>query len=428
MLAPLIPTGFYASSGEATGRSGGMMLKRIFDFSLALITAIVLSPFLLLLSSVILIFQGRPVLFTQPRVGYKGKVFNLYKFRTMKPFKDGENPHSMDRLTRVGKIIRSLSLDELPSLYNVIKGDMSLVGPRPLLVEYLERYSEREMKRHDALPGLTGWAQVNGRNTLSWSEKFRYDVTYVENQSFWLDLKIIFLTVKILFWRQGINASGSEVMEEFDPGLYVIGAGGHAKVIISTLKACDLKISGIFDDNVNLKGHNILGIPVLGPVAESRNYKVKKAIIGIGSNSIREAIAKEYGYNWVSVIHPQAVVDPSVKIGKGSVVFAGAVINADTVLQDHAIINTGALIDHDCIIESFVHICPGTVLTGGVHVAEGSFLGAGTKVIPGKKIGQKSIVGAGSVVIKDLPGFCTAVGNPAVIIKEKVAQIQRKKA
>ena len=405
-----------------------MMLKRSFDFSLALITAIVISPFLLLLSFALLIFQGRPILFTQPRVGYKGKIFNLYKFRTMKPFKDGENPHSMDRLTVVGKFVRSLSLDELPSLINILKGDMSLVGPRPLLVEYLERYSHHEMKRHDALPGLTGWAQVNGRNTLSWSEKFNYDVAYVENQNFWLDIKIIFLTVKILIWRQGINASGSEVMEEFDPGLYIIGAGGHAKVIISTLKACDLKISGIFDDNVNLKGQYILGVPVLGAVAESKNYRVKKAIIGIGLNSVREAIARDYSYNWISVIHPEAVIDPTVEIGKGSVVFAGAVINADTVIQDHAIINTGAMIDHDCIIGSFAHICPGTVLTGGVHIEEGSFLGAGTKVIPGKRIGPKSVVGAGSVIIKDLPGFCTAVGNPAVIIKEKVAQIQRKKA
>ena len=404
-----------------------MNIKRLFDFTLALIAAIFLSPFLLLLSVALLISQGRPVIFFQPRIGYRGKVFHLYKFRTMKPFKEGEDPHSMSRLTIFGKLIRSLSFDELPSLWNVLKGDMSLVGPRPLLVQYRERYSKEEMKRHDVLPGLTGWAQVNGRNTLSWHDKFKYDVWYAKNQSFWLDLKIIFLTLKILIWREGINASGSEIMEEFDPGLYVLGAGGHAKVIISTLDSCDIKVSGIFDDRKELTGQSILGVPILGTISESRKYKVKKAVIGIGSNMVRDSLSREYDYNWITVIHPEAVVDSSVKIGKGSVVFAGAVINAETIINDHVIINTGALIDHDCIIGSYSHICPGSILTGAVQVHARSFLGAGSKVIPGKKIGQDVIVGAGTVVIKDIPDSCTAVGNPAVIIKD-ISQIQRKKA
>lgn len=405
-----------------------MNLKRIFDFSLALLAAIVLSPFLILLASLLFIFQGRPVIFSQPRAGLKGKIFHLYKFRTMRPLENGDHPHSMDRLTGIGKFIRSLSLDELPSLLNVLKGDMSLVGPRPLLVQYLDRYSREEMKRHEVLPGLTGWAQVNGRNTLSWSEKFKYDVWYANNQSFWLDLKIIFLTLKILVWREGINASGTEVMEEFDPGLYIFGAGGHAKVVISALKECDLTISGIFDDCPNLIGKKILGVPVLGTVAESRKYKIKKAVIGIGSNHVREAIASSYDYNWISVIHPQAVIDPTARIGKGTVIFAGAVINADVKIGDHVIVNTGALVDHDCLIERFCHVCPGTILTGGVEVQESCLLGAGSKVIPGKKIGRKSVIGAGSVVIKDIPELCTAVGNPAEIIKQELSLIQRKKA
>lgn len=405
-----------------------MNVKRIFDFSLALIAAIVLSPFLVLLSLVLFAVQGGPVIFSQPRVGLRGKVFQLYKFRTMKPLQEGDNPHSMERLTWIGKLIRSLSLDELPSLLNILKGEMSLVGPRPLLVQYLERYSREEMKRHSVLPGLTGWAQVNGRNTLSWTEKFRHDVWYANNQSFWLDLKIIFLTLKILVWREGINASGSEVMEEFDPGLYVIGAGGHAKVVISTLKECDLTITGIFDDCPDLVGKKIQGVPVLGTVAESRNFKVKKAVIGIGSNTVRQAIADSYDYNWISVIHPQAVIDPSAQIGKGTVIFAGAVINADVKIGDHVIVNTGALVDHDCQIKNFSHVCPGSILTGGVEVQENCLLGAGSKVIPGKLIGRHSVVGAGSVVIKDVPEFCTAVGNPAEVIKQEVSLIQRKKA
>jgi sugar O-acyltransferase (sialic acid O-acetyltransferase NeuD family) len=405
------------------------MLKRSVDLSLSVLSLIVLFPVLIGISFLLFIVQGGPVLFTQSRVGFKGQIFKLYKFRTMMPLKEGQDTHSMDRLTWIGKIVRSWSLDELPSLFNIIKGEMSLVGPRPLLVHYLEKYNREQMRRHDALPGLTGWAQVNGRNALSWENKFKYDVWYVDHANFWLDMKIIFLTLKVMIIREGINATDSDIMEEFDPGLYVFGSGGHAKVLISSLQSQDMKVVGIFDDDPKKLGSSVLGVPVVGSVSDCPNFKVKKAAIGIGDNSSREKIANLYPLlNWISVVHPQAVVDSTVKIGKGSVVFAGVVINASAQIGDHAIINTSAVVDHDSIIGNFSHIGPGAVITGGVSVENNCLIGAGSKVIPGKSVGKFSSLGAGSVVIKNIPEFSVAVGVPAEIIDSTVEHIKRKKA
>lgn len=160
---------------------------------------------------------GSPAIFKQPRPGLNGEVFDVYKFRTMTDKRDenGDLLPDSDRLTSFGKLLRKLSLDELPQLWNVLKGDMSFVGPRPLLVEYLPLYNETQAQRHKVRPGITGWAQVNGRNAISWEQKFEYDVWYVENQSFWLDIKILFLTVKKVFVSEGISQEGQATMEKF---------------------------------------------------------------------------------------------------------------------------------------------------------------------------------------------------------------------
>jgi undecaprenyl phosphate N,N'-diacetylbacillosamine 1-phosphate transferase len=162
--------------------------------------------------------MGRPIIFTQERPGYKGKIFKIYKFRTMTNEKDknGELLPDEKRLKGIGKVIRSLSLDELPQLFNVLKGDMSFIGPRPLLVEYLPLYNEEQKKRHDVLPGITGLAQVNGRNAISWKKKFEYDVEYVNNLSFLMDMKIIFLTIQKVIKRDGISQEGNATMEKFN--------------------------------------------------------------------------------------------------------------------------------------------------------------------------------------------------------------------
>ena len=186
-------------------------MKRAFDLISTIAAAPIALPLVALTALVSLIAQGRPVFFPQVRAGKGGKAFTMYKFRTMRPGEGGD----AERLTGFGRWLRSTSLDELPELWNVVKGEMSLVGPRPLPVRYLPRYSPRQMRRHDVLPGITGWAQVNGRNSLDWDEKFRLDVEYVENRSFALDLKILFMTLAQVFRRSGISHAGSETMEEF---------------------------------------------------------------------------------------------------------------------------------------------------------------------------------------------------------------------
>ena len=183
------------------------MIKRIFDITLTLIGALFLSPVFLLTAVMVKIKLGSPLFFKQVRPGLNGEIFNMVKFRTMTNECDTDGNLLSDeiRLTKFGQFLRSTSLDELPGLWSVLKGDMSLVGPRPLLVEYLPLYSEKQSRRHEVKPGITGWAQVNGRNAISWDEKFELDVWYVDNQSFWLDIKILWLTVKKVTMRDGIS-------------------------------------------------------------------------------------------------------------------------------------------------------------------------------------------------------------------------------
>ncbi len=191
--------------------------KRSLDLGLSLSALLLLAPLLVILALFVRVKLGAPILFRQPRPGLRGKPFILYKFRTMTDARDAQGNLLPDaqRLTAFGRFLRSASLDELPELFNVIKGEMSLVGPRPLLIQYLERYTPEQMRRHHVLPGLTGWAQVNGRNALTWEQKFELDVWYVEHQSFSLDLKIIFMTAWKILKREGINQTGQATAQEF---------------------------------------------------------------------------------------------------------------------------------------------------------------------------------------------------------------------
>lgn len=191
--------------------------KRFLDILLSGCALIVLSPVLLIMAVLVRTKLGSPVIFCQERPGKDEKIFKMYKFRSMTDARDenGELLPDEVRLTKFGRALRSTSLDELPELWNIFKGDMSIVGPRPLLVKYLPRYNEEQHHRHDVMPGLTGWAQVNGRNALSWEDKFRLDVWYSEHVSFLLDVKVILLTVKCVLHHEGINGANSATMEEF---------------------------------------------------------------------------------------------------------------------------------------------------------------------------------------------------------------------
>lgn len=191
--------------------------KHLFDFFAAFLGLIFFSPILLIIAFLVRIFHGTPILFKQQRPGYKGTPFHIYKFRTMtnRNAPDGSLLPDAERMTRLGHFLRTTSLDELPELLNILRGEMSLVGPRPLLMQYLPLYNAEQMHRHDALPGITGWAQINGRNAISWQEKFKFDVWYVENWSFWLDLKILWLTFSKVFKREGISQEGEATMGVF---------------------------------------------------------------------------------------------------------------------------------------------------------------------------------------------------------------------
>lgn len=193
------------------------MFKSLFDKILALFLIILFSPIYLIVSFLIYKKMGSPILFRQKRPGYKEKIFAIYKFRTMTNEKDefGNLLPDEKRLIGIGKFIRSTSLDELPQLFNVLKGEMSFVGPRPLLIEYVDLYNSKQKRRHDVKPGITGWAQVNGRNAISWEQKFDYDVWYVDNQSFWLDIKILWMTFLKVIKRSDISSNTSATMEKF---------------------------------------------------------------------------------------------------------------------------------------------------------------------------------------------------------------------
>ncbi len=192
-------------------------MKRLFDITLSIFLIVLLSPLFIIISILIYFKMGRPILFRQNRIGLNEKIFTIYKFRTMtnKRDKNGELLPDRDRLDNFGKSLRATSLDELPQLFNVLKGDMSFVGPRPLLVEYLPLYNKEQRRRHSVLPGITGLAQINGRNAISWEDRFRYDIEYVDNKSLWLDLKILWRTFLKVIKRDGVSADNHVTVEKF---------------------------------------------------------------------------------------------------------------------------------------------------------------------------------------------------------------------
>lgn len=192
-------------------------VKQILDFCFALILLVLISPIMMGAAVLIRIDSPGPILFKQQRPGMNGKLFYVFKFRTMKvQAKMGDRLSDMERMSKIGSILRRLSIDELPQIFNILRGEMSFIGPRPLLEQYLDHYTEEQMRRHEVKPGISGWAQVNGRNCLKWEEKFILDVWYVDNISFWLDMKILFLTVKSIIKRKGVNNSQFDTMPLFN--------------------------------------------------------------------------------------------------------------------------------------------------------------------------------------------------------------------
>jgi len=401
-------------------------MKRGFDLVVAGLAALALSPVMLVVALLVRLLLGSPVLFRQVRPGLHGRPFEMIKFRTMRDAVDqsGAPLADAERLTAFGRFLRSSSLDELPGLWNVITGDMSLVGPRPLLMEYLDLYSPEQARRHEVRPGLTGWAQVNGRNAIGWETKFEHDVWYVDNRSFRLDLKILALTVQKVLRRDGITSADSVTMEKFagTPAhlrtlrLAIFGAGGHGRVVRDCAIAAGWRRVDVYDGDPARRGSG--PGDAVGDLADltASLDRYGGVVVAIGRAEARLPVQRELeaaGATLATLIHPHSSVSPSAEIGRGSVVLAGGVVNADARLGKGVIVNTGATVDHDCVLGDGAHVAPGAHLAGGVQVGEMTWVGVGAAVREYVTIGNRVCIGAGAVVVKSVPDDLTVVGNPA---------------
>ncbi len=427
--------------------------KRFFDITVTLALAPVLLPLIAVLSFLVRSNLGKPIFFRQVRVGLHGKKFLLHKFRTMSNQCDehGEILPDSERLGAFGRFLRASSLDELPEFWNILLGHMSLVGPRPLLVEYLDRYTSEQARRHEVRPGLTGWAQVHGRNAIEWDKKFSLDVWYVDHLSAWLDLRILTKTIIQVFRSEGITSQGHASSPKFlgskvaskksaidaktltddtsnHETVSIIGAGGHAKVVAATLLAAGRQIEAFYDDDRTLWGTSNFAGAVRGAIPEPKNRPHGPAILAIGDNDVRRLLSRKLPFRWTCAIHPNAIVHNSVDLAEGVLICAGAIVQPDSRIGAHSIINTGATVDHDSVLGKYVHVAPGVHLAGNVVLEDGVLMGIGSCAAPGTVIGKNTVVGAGAVVVENLPPNCVAVGIPAQVINMRVENEQFKQA
>lgn len=414
------------------------MTKRLFDLFASVILFIILGLALVTLAFLIRSRLGSPVLFRQTRPGLHGKPFQMIKFRTMRDAigPDGQPLPDSERMTPFGSFLRAASLDELPELWNVLKGEMSLVGPRPLLMEYLPLYSPEQARRHEVRPGVTGWAQINGRNALSWEEKFRLDVWYVDNRSFWLDLKILALTVKKVFVREGISAAGEVTAAKFTGSpkgtLYAVyGASGCGRGIMPLARE-QLRQQGValdrlvfIDDGAveaNTNGQQVLSYAdfLAEPASERR------AVLAIANSTVRERLALRCAADDVrpwNVAAENVVVMDNVVIGEGAALSPFVTITSNIRIGSHFHANLYGYVEHDCVIGDFVTFAPGVKCNGNVVIEDHAYIGAGAVIKQGKPgaplvIGRGAVVGMGAVVTKSVPAGATVVGNPARIMNK----------
>ena len=400
--------------------------KRVFDLVVAGTVGVLLLPVIAAVAVAVRVCLGGPVLFRQWRPGLHGQPFEMVKFRSMRDAvdRDGRPLPDHERLTRFGKLLRASSLDELPELWNVLRGEMSLVGPRPLLPQYLPLYTPDQARRHDVRPGVTGWAQVNGRNAVSWDRKFELDLEYVDSRSLMFDLRVLVMTVGKVLIPSGISQSGHATAAAFDAAssrrCVLFGSGGHAKVVIESLRRLGDYVEAIYDDDASRIGQTVAGVPVAGTIddyiAGCQAGHRRRGLIAIGSAAARQAIAARVDCHWMTVVDPNAVVAADVQLGNGVYVAAGAVVQPSTTIGEHTIINTAASVDHDCRIAAFAHVAPGSTLAGGVQVGTGTLCGLGCRVLPGVAIGDDCTLGAGAVATADVADLATAVGVPARVI------------
>jgi len=416
-------------------------MKRFFDLSAAICALVILSPVLLLIALLVRLSLGSPILFRQDRPGFKGNLFTCIKFRTMTDARDefGELLPDAQRLTPLGRFLRNTSIDELPGLINVVRGEMSLVGPRPLLPQYITRYTSAQMRRHDVKPGITGWVQINGRNALDWNQKFALDNWYVDHRSFWLDLRILAATVWQVFKRDGIAQPGHATMPEFlgtnprckkavtqPTRIIVVGAGGAAREIVSALDSIN-KIQQRFE----FLGYVVSDLSRLQPrdsreqvlgdfswLQANRN-SFDALAIGVGFPASRLRLAAELRHflpevEWPSIIHPTAIIDlDSARIAEGCFIGAGVTATVNITLEAFVLCNFGCTLGHEARIGAGSVVNPGANISGGVVISTGVLVGTGSQILQYLHIGAGATVGAGAVVTRDVAEGVTVLGVPA---------------
>jgi sugar O-acyltransferase (sialic acid O-acetyltransferase NeuD family) len=416
-------------------------MKRFFDLSAAICALVILSPVLLLIALLVRLSLGSPILFRQDRPGFKGNLFTCIKFRTMTDARDefGELLPDAQRLTPLGRFLRNTSIDELPGLINVVRGEMSLVGPRPLLPQYITRYTSAQMRRHDVKPGITGWVQINGRNALDWNQKFALDNWYVDHRSFWLDLRILAATVWQVFKRDGIAQPGHATMPEFlgtnprckkavtqPTRIIVVGAGGAAREIVSALDSIN-KIQQRFE----FLGYVVSDLSRLQPrdsreqvlgdfswLQANRN-SFDALAIGVGFPASRLRLAAELRHllpevEWPAIIHPTAIIDlDSARIAEGCFIGAGVTATVNITLEAFVLCNFGCTLGHEARIGAGSVVNPGANISGGVVISTGVLVGTGSQILQYLHIGAGATVGAGAVVTRDVAEGVTVLGVPA---------------
>lgn len=401
------------------------MIKRFFDITAASAALVVLSPVYAITAYKVSKNLGSPVLFRQTRSGLNGKPFEMVKFRSMRDAidSDGNALPDSERLTPFGHTLRNTSLDELPGLWNVVKGDMSLVGPRPLLMQYLSLYSDEQKRRHLLRPGITGHAQVNGRNAISWDKKFELDTWYVDNQSLWLDLKILVKTVRKVLIKDDISAEGEATMSAFsgNGNLYILGAGGFAREVYSYLADTNFiynnsRLVGFLDDNSSALDGFDLSHKVMGSIKNIDFKETDRIIVAVADPTFKEQVFDFYDKNngtIISYIHPSAIIGRNVNIGKGTVFAPYSMATTNVTLGRGCTINAFSSIGHDAMLGDFCTLSGHCDVTGYVKLGNKVFMGSHASIIPSVQVGAGAIIGAGSLVIRKVKENTTVFGNPA---------------
>lgn len=397
-------------------------MKQLFDTLISLLLLILLLPVFLLLILLVAIKLGRPVFFVQDRPGKNGKPFKMIKFRSMTNEKDaaGQLLPNEQRMTAFGRWLRASSLDELPELINVVKGEMSLVGPRPLLMDYLPLYNDFQKRRNEVKPGITGWAQVNGRNAISWEEKFILDVTYVEQRHLLMDFSILFLTIWSVLERKGINQSSQLSMPRFRGNkLVIVGAGsvgGHLAMNLMEY-APQYELIGFVDDDPAKQSAELFGFPVLGPIDTLLHMDHVSVIIGIAFPTVKrkiiERLTKNSTLQFPAFISKKSWISKGSAIGKGCVIYPGAAVNYGCDIQDFVVVNMNCAIGHNCTIGRYSSLAPGVNLAGYTWLGEGVEVGIGSSTRQQIRINQNAVIAGQAMVVSDVLRNTKVAGVPA---------------